>query len=73
KLSGIALSASDKKRFGEISSRLSELAAKFGNNVMDATLAWQKHITDEQQLAGLPESAKALAAQTAQSKELEGW
>ncbi|KJY96661.1 oligopeptidase A [Pseudoalteromonas ruthenica] len=73
KLSGIALSASDKKRFGEISSRLSELAAKFGNNVMDATLAWQKHITDEQELAGLPDSAKALAAQTAQSKELEGW
>ncbi|TLX49346.1 oligopeptidase A [Pseudoalteromonas ruthenica] len=73
KLSGIALNASDKKRYGEISSRLSELAAKFGNNVMDATLAWQKHITDEQQLAGLPESAKALAAQTAQSKELEGW
>lgn len=73
KLSGIALNASDKKRYGEISSRLSELAAKFGNNVMDATLAWQKHITDEQELAGLPESAKALAAQTAQSKELEGW
>ena len=67
------MNASDKKRYGEISSRLSELAAKFGNNVMDATLAWQKHITDEQQLAGLPESAKALAAQTAQSKELEGW
>ncbi|WP_105188334.1 oligopeptidase A [Pseudoalteromonas sp. T1lg48] len=73
KLSGIALNDEDKKRYGEIVSRLSELSAKFGNNVMDATLAWQKHITDESELAGLPESAKDLAAHTAQSKELEGW
>ena len=40
---------------------------------MDATLAWHKHITDESQLAGLPESALALAADTAKSKDLEGW
>ncbi len=72
-LSGIALNDEDKKRYGEIVSRLSELSSKFGNNVMDATLAWQKHITDEAQLAGLPESAKALGAHTAQSKDLEGW
>ena len=72
-LSGIALDSDKQKRYGEISARLSELAAKFGNNVMDATQAWQKHITDESELAGLPESAIALAAHTAQSKELEGW
>ena len=73
KLSGIALGADDQKRYGEISVRLSELASKFGNNVMDATLAWQKHITDESQLAGLPESALALASETAKSKDLDGW
>ncbi|RZD20851.1 oligopeptidase A [Pseudoalteromonas sp. MEBiC 03485] len=72
-LSGIALKPEQQKRYGEISARLSELASKFGNNVMDATLAWQKHITDESELAGLPESALALGADTAQSKELEGW
>ncbi|MCQ8890505.1 oligopeptidase A [Pseudoalteromonas carrageenovora] len=72
-LSGIALGADDQKRYGEISVRLSELASKFGNNVMDATLAWQKHITDESQLAGLPESALALASETAKSKDLDGW
>ncbi|WP_046005008.1 oligopeptidase A [Pseudoalteromonas rubra] len=72
-LSGIALAPEQQKRYGEISARLSELAAKFGNNVMDATQAWTKHITDEAQLSGLPESALALAAHTAQSKELEGW
>jgi oligopeptidase A len=73
KLSGIALSDEKQKRYGEIAARLSELAAKFGNNVMDATLAWQKHITDETELAGLPDSAIALAKHTAESKELDGW
>ncbi|WP_404341237.1 oligopeptidase A [Pseudoalteromonas mariniglutinosa] len=72
-LSGIALAPEQQQRYGEISARLSELASKFGNNVMDATLAWQKHITDESELAGLPESALALAAETAKSKELDGW
>lgn len=73
KLSGIALASEDQKRYGEISARLSELSSKFGNNVMDATLAWHKHITDEADLAGLPESALALASDTAKSKELDGW
>lgn len=73
KLSGIALAPEQQKRYGEISARLSELSSKFGNNVMDATQAWTKHVTDEAALSGLPESALALAAHTAQSKELEGW
>ncbi|MGJ8482513.1 oligopeptidase A [Pseudoalteromonas sp. SYSU M81236] len=72
-LSGIALKPEQQKRYGEISARLSELASKFGNNVMDATLAWQKHITDESELEGLPESALALGADTAKSKGLDGW
>ncbi|MCF6437163.1 oligopeptidase A [Pseudoalteromonas sp. MMG022] len=72
-LSGIGLSKDKQKRFGEISARLSELSAKFGNNVMDATQAWHKHITDKTQLSGLPESALALAKHTAEAKGLEGW
>ncbi|MDK2595949.1 oligopeptidase A [Pseudoalteromonas obscura] len=73
KLSGIALDDAGQKRYGEISAKLSELGAKFGNNVMDATQAWHLHVTDEADLGGLPESALALAAHTAQAKELEGW
>ncbi|MCG9760384.1 MULTISPECIES: oligopeptidase A [Pseudoalteromonas] len=72
-LSGIALEPANQKRYGEIVARLSELASKFGNNVMDATQAWQKHVTDESELSGLPESALALAAHTAEAKGLEGW
>lgn len=73
KLSGIGLSDEKKQRYGEISSRLSELSAKFSNNVMDATHGWTRHVTDESQLKGLPEFALAAAAELAKSKELEGW
>lgn len=72
-LSGIALDEDKKRRYAEIKSRLSDLSSTFSNNVMDATLGWQKHIDNEQDLAGLPESAIAAAAQAAQAKELSGW
>ncbi|KZM40296.1 oligopeptidase A [Marinomonas sp. SBI22] len=72
-LSGVALEGDKKQRYGEISTRLSELSSKFGENVLDATRAWTKLITDEAELAGLPESALAQAKQMAQAKELDGW
>lgn len=73
KLSGIGLSDDKKQRYGDIQSRLSDLASTFSNNCLDATQAWFKHITDETQLAGLPEDAKLAAAEAAQSRELAGF
>ncbi|MFT4938980.1 MAG: oligopeptidase A [Paraglaciecola sp.] len=73
KLSGVALEKTEKARYAEIQSRLSDLSSTFSNNVMDATLGWQKHISDEALLAGLPESALAAAKQLAHSKDLQGW
>ena len=72
-LSGIGLPADQQKRYGEISKRLSELGSKFSNNVLDATMGWTKHITDEAKLAGMPESAMAAAKANAEAKELGGW
>ncbi len=72
-LSGVALPADKKARFAEISSKLSELSSTFSNNVMDATMGWTKHVTDKQELSGLPDSALDAAAQAAREKELEGW
>lgn len=72
-LSGVALENDKKQRYGEIKSRLSDLSSQFGNNVMDATLGWTKQVTSEQELSGLPDSAKAAAKQAAEDKELEGW
>ncbi|KZN12245.1 oligopeptidase A [Marinomonas sp. TW1] len=72
-LSGVGLEGEAKQRYGEISQRLSELSSQFSEHVLDATQAWSKLITDEGELAGLPESALAQAKQMAQAKEQEGW
>lgn len=72
-LSGVALSEQDKTRYAQIMQELSALTSKFSENVLDATGAWKKHIEDEQHLAGLPESAKSMARQTAEQEGKSGW
>ncbi|PAR39524.1 oligopeptidase A [Vibrio metoecus] len=72
-LSGIGLPLQEQKRYGEISKRMSELGSKFSNNVLDATMGWSKHITDVNELAGMPESALAAAEAAAEAKGLEGY
>lgn len=72
-LSGIGLPADQQKRYGDISKRTSELSSNFSNNVLDATMGWSKHITDDAELSGLPESAMAAAKAAAEAKELDGW
>lgn len=72
-LSGIGLPLVEQKRYGEISKRQSELGSKFSNNVLDATMGWTKHVTDVNELAGMPESALAAAQAAAEAKELEGY
>lgn len=73
RLSGVELSQAERDKFKQISQKLTELTAKFEENLMDATHAWKKHITDEALLSGLPNSTKAMAAQFAQRDELDGW
>ena len=72
-LSGVGLEGEAKVRYGAINQRLSELGSQFAEQVLDATQAWSKLITDEAQLQGLPESALAQAKQMAQAKDQEGW
>ena len=73
RLSGVELSQTKRDQFKTISQSLSELTAKFEENVMDSTQSWQKNITDESLLSGLPDSAKAMAAQVAQRANKKGW
>jgi oligopeptidase A len=73
RLGGVALNAKDKKRFGAIQKRLSELSTQFSNQLLDATQAWFKHFASADALAGLPESALAQAQQAAQQKQLDGY
>ncbi|WP_333984145.1 oligopeptidase A [Ectopseudomonas khazarica] len=73
RLSGIDLPAEQQKRYGEIQMRLSELTSRFSNQLLDATQAWTKQVTDEALLVGLTDSAKAQMQQAAQAKGLDGW
>lgn len=73
RLAGVDLPDDKKARYGEIKQQLSKLESQFGENVLDATQAWSKHITDVAELDGLPESAKGLLQQQAQHKKLDGY
>ena len=73
RLSGIELDQEKRDRYKKVLQDLSRLTSKYSDNVLDATNAWHKQITDEALLEGLPESAKSLAKQTAEQRELDGW
>lgn len=73
RLSGIALPPDQQVRYQKIMQELSQLNAKFSENVLDATQGWSRLLTEEAQLAGLPESARALSRQIAQQRGLDGW
>ena len=72
-LSGVDLPDDKKARFKKIQQQLSQLTTKFEENVLDATQGWTKHIEEEIRLAGLPESARAMAKQAAAQRQLSGW
>ena len=66
---GANLNKEDKSKLREIDAKLSTLSLKFGENVLAETNAFELHITNENDLAGLPESEK----EAAKSKDKEGW
>jgi oligopeptidase A len=65
-LSGVGLAGAEKVRFNEIQQALAELSTKFSNHVLDATKAFHLMLTTPADIAGLPPSLLALAAQAAQ-------
>ncbi len=70
---GANLPADKKERLREIDTELSKLKLKFGENVLAETNKFEMHLTDEQDLEGLPNGAKEAAAQLAVSRNKEGW
>ena len=70
---GANLSAEDKAVYSKWCEELSLLTLQFSKNVLAATNAYTLHITDEADLAGLPDYVKTLGAETAKEKSLEGW
>ncbi|MFC5742264.1 M3 family metallopeptidase [Dyella tabacisoli] len=72
-LSGVALEEPARSRYRAIGVELSKLSTEFSNAVLDATDAWHEHITDERDLAGVPESGTAVLRQYAKEQELDGY
>lgn len=70
---GANLSEEKKGKLRKIDASLSTLKLTFGENVLAETNAYEMLLTSEEDLVGLPEGAKAAAAQTAKEKEKEGW
>jgi len=73
RLSGAELSGTDKARFKSLAMRASELATSFEQHVLDATRAFELHLTDESDIAGLPESIRGAARQRAEKQQKKGW
>lgn len=67
-LSGVALEGEKKTMFNAIQQELAKLSTTFSNNVLDSTKAFTVIIKKKEEVAGLPESARALASQTAVTK-----
>ena len=70
---GANLSDDKKTILREIDKELSKLSLQFGENVLAETQAFQMHLTDEKDLAGLPEGTIEAARSLAKSLEKEGW
>ena len=70
---GANLPLDKKKRLREIDAELSKLKLQFGENVLAETNKYEMHLTNEEDLDGLPEGEKEAAAQLAKSKDKDGW
>lgn len=70
---GANLSQEDKETYSKYMEELSLLSLQFGKNVLAATNAFSLNLTDENDLAGLPDYVKEQAADAAKNKDLQGW
>ncbi|HKL36478.1 MAG TPA: M3 family metallopeptidase [Salegentibacter sp.] len=70
---GANLPIEKQNELRDIDKKLSKLSLDFGQNVLAETNKFELHLTDENDLKGLPESFKEEAAQVAASKKKEGW
>ena len=73
RLSGAELPEDRKPRFKEIQEELSALAAKFSENLLDATNSHAEWVVDEAGLAGIPEPVRTAARAAAERDGKEGW
>ena len=71
--SGALLDEQGKERLRKLTEEASMLSLQFSQNLLKENKAFTLHINDEQQLDGLPDTAREAAAQTAKEMGKEGW
>jgi len=73
RLSGAELPEEKKPRFKEIQEEMSAIAAKFSENLLDATNAHAEWVNDEAGLKGLPQDVVTAARNAAERDGKPGW
>jgi oligopeptidase A len=73
RLAGVALPADKKQRYKDLVEKLATLQSKFDENVLDATNAWSRLLTDPKQIEGLPAPIVERARAAAEAKQQNGW
>ena len=71
--SGALLNEEGKEQFRRLSEEASLLSLQFSQNLLKENKAFELHLTNEEDLDGLPESARQMAAHAAQEQNKEGW
>lgn len=71
--SGALLNDADKEKFKNISIELSKKSLQFGQNVLAETNNYFKHISDEKDLAGIPEAILEQYREEAKERKLDGF
>jgi Zn-dependent oligopeptidase len=70
---GALLEGEKRESLKSISEKLSKLSLSFGENVLNETQAFELHVADAEELAGLPEATIASAASLAEEKGKKGY
>jgi oligopeptidase A len=73
RLAGVSLPEDRKDRFRAVMERLAVAQSKFDENVLDATNAWSRSVTDAADLEGLPPAVVERARAAAESAARPGW
>ena len=70
---GVAIEGENAERYKHNEEELSELKLRFGQNALADMNGWTLHLTDEDDLEGLPQAVRNTAREDAEAKGLEGW
>ncbi len=70
---GALLDEEGKEKLRKLTEEASIMSLQFSQNLLKEEKAFTLHITDEKQLAGLPDTARESAVVAAKERNLDGW